>query len=64
MQVHDRSGERRRFSTRWSVIAFVVLALVVAAVVIAWQMQGTPPGQTDVGMPPPAPAGTGPAPRA
>jgi hypothetical protein len=31
---------RRRYSTKWSVISFVVLGMVICLAVILWQLRG------------------------
>ena len=36
-QAHTTS--RRRYSTKWSVIAFVVLGMVICLAVILWQLR-------------------------
>lgn len=48
----DTVPRRRRFQTRWSVIAFVVIALVVSIVVMLWQLDDGPPDDPDVGLGP------------
>jgi hypothetical protein len=35
-----RPTGRRRYSTKWSVIAFVVLGMVICLAVILWRLRG------------------------
>jgi hypothetical protein len=35
-----RATGRRRYSTKWSVIAFVVLGMVICLAVILWRLRG------------------------
>ena len=37
---HSRPTGRRRYSTKWSVIAFVVLGMVISLAVILWRLRG------------------------
>jgi hypothetical protein len=38
---------RRRYRTRWSVIAFVVIRVVISLAIMVWQLRGDPPSETD-----------------
>jgi hypothetical protein len=42
---------KRPFRTRWAVIAFVVIALVVCSVIMVMQLRGDPPDEADSGAP-------------
>ena len=35
-----RATSRRRYSTKWSVAAFVVLGMVICLAVILWRLRG------------------------
>lgn len=52
----DDPRERRRFPTKWSVTAFVVLVLAIWVAIMLWQSRGERPEQTDSGLGSPAPS--------
>lgn len=53
MSREARDPAVRPYRTRWSVIAFVVIGLVVGLAIMLWQLSGDPPEEADSAPAPP-----------
>ncbi|HEY0951009.1 hypothetical protein [Nocardioides sp.] len=53
MSREARGPAVRPYRTRWSVIAFVVIALAVGLAIMLWQLSGDPPEEADSAPAPP-----------